>query len=139
MRFQAIVMIAGLIWTNPAAAQTEPLSTANAFFKALLDGDVAATRNLRTAEAVLGAGDVAGPMAQSEEVLMVFSQRKCSIGELALLSEAVDRLLLNELSVTSGDARWVKGTMSCQTDKGGIKDSPVRVVVTGGKIAALSF
>lgn len=139
MHFQAAAMITGLIWAASAAAQTEPVAVATAFLEALTDRDVVATRALRTPDAVFGAGDIAGPMAEAETVLLGLSQRKCSVGKPVLSSEPVDSNLLGLDSVKTGDGRWVEATMSCPADKGGIKNTPVRVAVVRGKIAAFGF
>lgn len=139
MHFRAAAVITSLICAVPAAAETEPVAVATAFLKALTDGDVVATRALRTPDAAFGAGDIAAPMAEAETALLGLSQRKCSVGKPVLSPEPVDSNLLGLASVKGGDGRWVEATMSCPADKGGIKTTPVRVAVVRGKIAVFGF
>ncbi|WP_147276233.1 hypothetical protein [Sphingomonas aracearum] len=102
-------------------------------------GDVVATRRLRTGDAAIAAGDVAGPIAEAEEVLVRFSQMKCSVGALALSPEPVAANLLGLSSVKSGGGRWVEGTMSCPMATGDTKKTPVRIAVVAGKVALFGF
>lgn len=140
MRAHFAAFILGLsVWTTATAAQNGPVATADAFLRAILTGNVVAIRNLRTEDALIGAGHVAGPMAEADEILGRFSQLKCSVGPLAISPKPVAPNTLGLASLNDSSARWVQGTISCPTATGGVKETPIQVAVARGKVAVFAF
>lgn len=137
VRFRAAVLLSSACATS-AAAQSDPIAVGRSFLQAVLAGDVDAIRKQRTADAMVVIGDIGGPMKSVEKLLANAPGRSsCSIGRLTVLPEPVpaDPALP---SVKRGEGRFVDGTLSCEID-GETKLKPVRLVISRGKVAALTL
>jgi hypothetical protein len=133
-------LLFGTVAIDVTAAK--PLDVARTFLEAVRTGDIEAIRRLRTDDAVAGGGPDLGPLAGSEEYLILPKLKRCAIGQLTLDPQETDRNLLREMtpsSIKAGGASTIRGELSCPMSDGSRDLSHVLIVVVEGRVALAAF
>ena len=133
-----------MIWLSllassaPAISSEKPVVVGRAFLEAVISGDIAAIRDLRTGDALFGSDHMAGSMVGAEEALTTANMKHCTIGPLLLRTGKTDVNLLRDRtppSIKAGNAATIEGSLSCPSITGAKRTTPVTVVVAGGRVA----
>lgn len=124
------------------AAADKPLDVARVFLEAVRTQNVETIRRLRTDDAVAGGGSDLGPLAGSEEYLILPKLKRCVIRGLALDPQETDRNSLGEMtpsSIKAGGASTIRGGLSCPMPDGSRHIAHVLIVVVRGRVALAAF
>ena len=142
MRSLVAVALAALPHSFPVMAQADPVAVARAFVEAIIRGEVAAIRSQHTDDALVVVGDVGAPLSGVEGALIRPEMKLCAVSPLNITTESLAADSFGPkmpASIKEKGTRIVEGTMSCPTTGGATKNTTIRVIVAGNKVAAIAF